>query len=418
MISKAFFCAITLALSTLTSSAPTLHPRASSTTTGFSQEQNGLDAQKLNAQFATLTANSTCTDGDQACVSGSFSQCVGSTWELQACASGLSCFALPLVAKAGTSLACDTLNDAEARFTAAGVSGGVAGNGTTITNTNNPATTDPESGGDDGDCEDSEPTPMTSATFSMATTPAAASLSGSAALNMNRRQYTGISYGPTFGFSSPTTTSSVPSASPAPSSGVSAGTASPSVSLPPVSAAPSTLPPTVSANATTPVPTSSVPHVTTQSGLLGASPSGSVGSTSTTPTPVATATGSNGIVTVTVLSTVFVTLPANPCTLPTTIGTSALTSSTPAFINTPSAVSTPSIQPSYAPIITVNLNSPAASGIPTPTATIPAVTVTPSFASVSQVTSNAPTLPPSGPAAAAIPTTTTASSPFNFISTN
>ncbi|KIK95516.1 hypothetical protein PAXRUDRAFT_96218, partial [Paxillus rubicundulus Ve08.2h10] len=86
--------------------------------------QNGLDAQKLNAQFATLTANSTCTDGDQACIAGSFAQCVGGTWTLQACSSGLGCYALPLVAKAGTSLACDTLSDAEARFVAAGVSGG------------------------------------------------------------------------------------------------------------------------------------------------------------------------------------------------------------------------------------------------------------------------------------------------------
>ncbi|KAF8838945.1 hypothetical protein BDN67DRAFT_906454, partial [Paxillus ammoniavirescens] len=124
MISKPLFCAITLALSTLTNGAPPLYLRASNTTTGFSQMQNGLDAQKLNAQFATLTANSTCTDGDQACVAGSFAQCVGSTWALQACSSGLSCFALPLVVKAGTSLACDTLSDAEARFVAAGVPGG------------------------------------------------------------------------------------------------------------------------------------------------------------------------------------------------------------------------------------------------------------------------------------------------------
>ncbi|KAH7882386.1 hypothetical protein F5I97DRAFT_1793239, partial [Phlebopus sp. FC_14] len=91
--------------------------------------QNGLDAQKLNAQFATLSPNSSCTEGDQACVSGSFAQCIGSSWQLTPCSSGLSCFALPLVSKAGTSLSCDSESDAEARFVAAGVSGGVTGNG-------------------------------------------------------------------------------------------------------------------------------------------------------------------------------------------------------------------------------------------------------------------------------------------------
>ncbi|KAG1741486.1 uncharacterized protein EDB91DRAFT_1052759, partial [Suillus paluster] len=98
-----------------------------SNSSGFSQEQNGLDAQKLNAQFATLSANDSCTSDAQACVGGAFAQCVGSSWELTPCSSGLSCFALPLVAKAGTSLACDTQSDAEARFIAAGVQGGTTG---------------------------------------------------------------------------------------------------------------------------------------------------------------------------------------------------------------------------------------------------------------------------------------------------
>jgi hypothetical protein len=37
--------------------------------------QNGKDAQALNAKFATLTPTSSCTDGENACVQGSFAQC-------------------------------------------------------------------------------------------------------------------------------------------------------------------------------------------------------------------------------------------------------------------------------------------------------------------------------------------------------
>ncbi|KAG2358278.1 hypothetical protein BDR07DRAFT_1295469, partial [Suillus spraguei] len=95
-----------------------------SNSSDFFQQQNGLDAQKLNAQFATMTSNDSCTSGTQACVGGAFAQCIGNSWELTPCSSGLSCFALPLVTKAGTSLACDTQSDAEARFIAAGVQGG------------------------------------------------------------------------------------------------------------------------------------------------------------------------------------------------------------------------------------------------------------------------------------------------------
>ncbi|KAG2146291.1 hypothetical protein DEU56DRAFT_706413, partial [Suillus clintonianus] len=89
--------------------------------------QNGLDAQKLNAQFANMSVNDPCINDIQACVGGAFAQCVGRSWELTHCSSGLSCYALPLVNKAGTALACDTKSDAEARFVAAGVQGGVTG---------------------------------------------------------------------------------------------------------------------------------------------------------------------------------------------------------------------------------------------------------------------------------------------------
>ncbi|KAG7446991.1 uncharacterized protein BT62DRAFT_893711, partial [Guyanagaster necrorhizus] len=85
---------------------------------------NGLEAQQLNAQFASLSANDSCTTGDQACVNGGFAQCVSSAWEVTECASGTSCFALPLVNSAGTSLSCDSESDALARIEATGVTGG------------------------------------------------------------------------------------------------------------------------------------------------------------------------------------------------------------------------------------------------------------------------------------------------------
>ncbi|KZV88270.1 hypothetical protein EXIGLDRAFT_839377 [Exidia glandulosa HHB12029] len=90
---------------------------------------NGQDAQALNAKFATLTSDSACTDGDQACTDGGFAQCVGGKFVVSGCAGGTQCFALPLVNKAGTSLACTTEGDAEARIAATGATGGITGNG-------------------------------------------------------------------------------------------------------------------------------------------------------------------------------------------------------------------------------------------------------------------------------------------------
>ena len=65
---------------------------------------NGLKAQALNAQFATLTADAPCTDGQNACVNGNFAQCVAGRFALTPCAGGLSCVALPLVNSPGTRL--------------------------------------------------------------------------------------------------------------------------------------------------------------------------------------------------------------------------------------------------------------------------------------------------------------------------
>jgi len=105
-------------------------PAATSTSSAKSfQVQNGLDAQKLNAQFATLSSNSSCTTGDIGCIGGNFAQCVDGSFVLEQCAAGTTCMALPLVNKPGTALDCDTQADGLARFKAAGVSGGLTGTG-------------------------------------------------------------------------------------------------------------------------------------------------------------------------------------------------------------------------------------------------------------------------------------------------
>lgn len=88
---------------------------------------NGQSAQKLNAQFASLTANTSCTEGTDACVGSDFAQCVDGSYVTQSCGATLSCFALPLVNKAGTSITCTTEADAASRITATGATGGVTG---------------------------------------------------------------------------------------------------------------------------------------------------------------------------------------------------------------------------------------------------------------------------------------------------
>jgi len=89
--------------------------------------QNGKDAQALNAKFQGLSASSSCTTGEQACVKGQLAQCVGGKFALSSCSATLQCVALPLVNKAGTSVTCDTQADAEARIATTGATGGLAG---------------------------------------------------------------------------------------------------------------------------------------------------------------------------------------------------------------------------------------------------------------------------------------------------
>ncbi|KZT67619.1 hypothetical protein DAEQUDRAFT_672941 [Daedalea quercina L-15889] len=86
--------------------------------------QNGQQAIAQNAQFATLTANSSCDSGTNACVGSSFAQCVSGEYVLQSCGSGLICAALPLVNSAGTSITCTTQSDLEQRIAATGATSG------------------------------------------------------------------------------------------------------------------------------------------------------------------------------------------------------------------------------------------------------------------------------------------------------
>ncbi|EPQ58291.1 hypothetical protein GLOTRDRAFT_137034 [Gloeophyllum trabeum ATCC 11539] len=88
---------------------------------------NGQAAQNLNAHFATLTPDSPCTDGQNACINGQFAQCAGGKFAITGCAGGLQCVALPLVNSPGTSVTCDTAADAAARIAATGATGGLTG---------------------------------------------------------------------------------------------------------------------------------------------------------------------------------------------------------------------------------------------------------------------------------------------------
>ncbi|KAI0644309.1 hypothetical protein C8Q79DRAFT_140415 [Trametes meyenii] len=119
--------AVAATTSSAAAASTTTAAASSGSSSGSFQLQNGKDAQALNAKFASLTADSTCNEGDNACIDGAFAQCVGGKFVSLGCAATTKCFALPLVNKAGTSLACTTEDDASARIAAAGATGGIAG---------------------------------------------------------------------------------------------------------------------------------------------------------------------------------------------------------------------------------------------------------------------------------------------------
>ncbi|KAI0748289.1 hypothetical protein C8Q80DRAFT_730335 [Daedaleopsis nitida] len=110
-----------VALAGLIAAGPIAEKRASFTL------KNGQDAQALNRKFASLNANSACTSGENACIQGAFAQCVNGKFVTTPCAGGLTCVALPLVNSPGTSITCDTEQDAATRIQRTGASGGVRG---------------------------------------------------------------------------------------------------------------------------------------------------------------------------------------------------------------------------------------------------------------------------------------------------
>ncbi|KAI0249011.1 hypothetical protein BJV78DRAFT_1276354 [Lactifluus subvellereus] len=105
-----------------TPSSPASTPVPSSGSSGF-LVQNGKDARALNQKFQTLTADSPCKDGEDACVGGQFGQCASGKFTLTACSAPNTCVALPLQNRRGTSVTCDSQSDADTRIAAALASG-------------------------------------------------------------------------------------------------------------------------------------------------------------------------------------------------------------------------------------------------------------------------------------------------------
>ncbi|KAJ7139556.1 hypothetical protein C8R44DRAFT_727594 [Mycena epipterygia] len=118
MHSSAF---ITLALAVAASARPARFGRRASFDLA-----NGQAAIAQNAQFATLTATSPCTEGENACVNQAFAQCVSGKFVIQPCAATTICAALPLVNSAGTSITCTTQADLDARIAATGATAAAA----------------------------------------------------------------------------------------------------------------------------------------------------------------------------------------------------------------------------------------------------------------------------------------------------
>jgi len=82
--------------------------------------KNGQDAIALNEKFKGLKEGDSCQDGEAACTGTKFAQCVGGKFVATACAPGTICAALPLVNRPGTSIACTTQADVDARIAATG----------------------------------------------------------------------------------------------------------------------------------------------------------------------------------------------------------------------------------------------------------------------------------------------------------
>lgn len=85
-------------------------------------QQNGPAAKDLNDKYGSLTVNSTCNNGDIACIGGQFASCWGSSYHVHGCPDGWVCAAIPNERSEGTTTTCVSPKDIAWRFTQAGVS--------------------------------------------------------------------------------------------------------------------------------------------------------------------------------------------------------------------------------------------------------------------------------------------------------
>lgn len=117
--------------------------------------QNGLDAIALNEKFKNIKAGDSCQAGEDACAGTQFAQCVNGQFVTTQCAAGTICAALPLVNKPGTSIACTTQADVDARIAATGATGTTTGTTSVAPSTSaaapasSPSPLSPQSGGQD-----------------------------------------------------------------------------------------------------------------------------------------------------------------------------------------------------------------------------------------------------------------------------
>ncbi|EIM82045.1 uncharacterized protein STEHIDRAFT_171635 [Stereum hirsutum FP-91666 SS1] len=149
LIASTLMAPFALITASLLAAVSTLHHRTVSAAP-FSIDdttmlQNGQAAQTLNAEFLSLSANSTCSVGETACISGEFATCTSTpssnttttttdatnttttagTWDIESCASGQQCFALPFVRSNGTYVSCVSQSDATTLIASTGTTGGL-----------------------------------------------------------------------------------------------------------------------------------------------------------------------------------------------------------------------------------------------------------------------------------------------------
>ncbi|CAG8487254.1 5062_t:CDS:2 [Funneliformis mosseae] len=96
----------------------------SSSQTPEIQSQNADLAEELEKKFESLTKDSECEEGSNACIKGDFAKChkvfengkLVNRFSIQPCGGDLKCYVLPLVLKPGTSITCTNLEDRNRRI--------------------------------------------------------------------------------------------------------------------------------------------------------------------------------------------------------------------------------------------------------------------------------------------------------------